>query len=186
GIEKPEAEPEDARLVAEPGAVRHPDACAGGGLIEADDRGVIEHRRLEPHAADRTGVRPDPFDVAAVHRHPIGGHAKTFGEARTPVAEDAIALLQDVKRQRFVDRRAGDRGIEFAEHQLLAHRRVARDRPPDAKAWCPVTLRERRDRDDLRAQPERGAGGSTTALGCSAASPLAATTAPTTPHPPLP
>src|SRR5215472_16923172 len=105
-VEKTEAQSEDPRLVAKPGAVCHPDAGVRGDLVEPNDSLIIEGRRLEPHAADRTGVGPDPFDVAVIPRNPVRGLAQTLGKPWAPLTENAIALLQDVKGQRLIDWRA--------------------------------------------------------------------------------
>jgi hypothetical protein len=48
--------------------------------------------------------------------------------------------LQDTQRQRLVEGRAADNGIELAQNKLLEQCRIARDRPTQTKARRAMAL----------------------------------------------
>jgi hypothetical protein len=63
---QPKPKPEHSHLVAEPGPVGYPRTLCRDCLVEAIDGGVAKDRWLQAHAADRTGIGPDPVDKIGV------------------------------------------------------------------------------------------------------------------------
>ncbi len=66
--EKAKAQAKYPRLVAEPDASRHPNSLLCEAFVEAVDGAIVKDRRLQAHATERPGVRPDPFDEGIVPR----------------------------------------------------------------------------------------------------------------------
>ena len=91
---------------AEPDAVRDPDALPCETRVEAVDGAVVKDRRLQAHATQGAGVRPDPFDEGVMLAYPVCGEREAFGQSPAPFADDVIAPLEDVERQSLVHRGA--------------------------------------------------------------------------------
>src|SRR5258708_26273524 len=118
--QKAEPQPEDPRLVTEPGAIGDPHRFLGGYVVETVDRRIIEYGGLQPYAAKRTCIGSHPFDKAAIFVHPIRRSAQSLRELPAPLGNDAVAPQENLERQRLVRRRAGNDCIELADDQLPA------------------------------------------------------------------
>jgi len=112
-------------------------------VVEAADVRGAEGIRVEPRAAERARLGPQPVQPAVLLADPALDHGAGPGHQRGPGSEQLIGPRQQPGGEKLVENAAADRGVELRQPELLARPRIGDGQPADAQTRDTVGLGQR-------------------------------------------